>query len=98
AAGQPVLFFTVLPFAQGRGFHGVPTPNPSYPLPIPQLSLGLAALFDTPLTTSSVTFTGPAGSFVTNVPADRRQTVSAGSFYETDTMLVPANAIRASSV
>jgi hypothetical protein len=88
AAGQPVLFFSLLHFAQGGGFNGVTTPNPVYPLPITQFSLGLAALFDAPLTTSSVTFTGPAGSLVTNVPADRRQAVTAGSFYETDTMSV----------
>jgi hypothetical protein len=88
AAGQPVMFFSLLHFAQGGGFDGLTTPTPVYPLPITQFSLGLAALFDTPQATSSVTFTGPAGSLVTNVPADRRAPVTAGSFYETDTMSV----------
>ena len=88
AAGQPVLFFSLLHFAQGGGFNGLTTPAPAYPLPITEFSLGLAALFDTPQTTSSVTFTGPTGSGVTDVPADRRAPVTAGSFYETDTMSV----------
>ena len=88
AAGQPVMFFSLLHFAQGGGFDGLTTPTPVYPLPITQFSLGLAAIFDTPQATSSVTFTGPAGSLVTNVPAHQRRTVTAGSFYETDTMSV----------
>ncbi len=86
AAGQPVLFFSLLHFAQGGGFNGVTTPNPSYPLLITELSLGLAAIFDTAVSPSTVTFTGPAGSGVSGLAAERRQPVTAGSFYETDTV------------
>jgi len=36
---------------------------------------------------STVTFTGPAGSGITSVAAERRQKTVAGYFYESDTML-----------
>jgi hypothetical protein len=88
AAGQPVLFFSLLHFADGGGFDGVTTPAPSYPLAITDFSLGLAAVFDSPLSPATVTFTGPPGSGVTGVPAERRVSVTAGSFYETDTIPV----------
>jgi hypothetical protein len=85
AAGQPVLFFSLLHFAQGGGFNGLTTPTPVYPLPITDFSLGLAAVFDPPVSPSTVTFSGPAGSGIAGVAAERRQPVTAGSFYETDT-------------
>jgi hypothetical protein len=89
AAGEPVFFFSLLHYVFGGGFDGMTTPSPSFPLPITELSLGLTALFDplTPVAPSTVTFTGPAGSGITSVAAERRQKTVAGYFYESDTML-----------
>jgi hypothetical protein len=88
AAGEPVFFFSLLHYVFGGGFNGVTTPSPAFPLAITELSLGLTALFDplTPVAPSTVTFTGPAGSGITNFTAERRQKNVAGYFYETDTV------------
>ena len=90
ATGQPVYFFSLLHFAQGGGFNGLTTPVPTFPLPITEFSVALTALFDPlgPVSESTVTFNGPAGSGIVNVSGDRRQDFPAGSFYETDTFPV----------
>jgi len=68
--GSPVFTFWVFEFAHAGGFGGGFTPAPSYPVTLQNYSaaFGVAQDINFP-SAANVSFTGPAGSGLTNTPA-----------------------------
>lgn len=89
----PLYRVSFLEFAYGGEFGRNPTPSPPYPITLNSYRAHFSVvndLFYPPA--STVTFTGPAGSGLTNAPAASRYSGSDWALYESDPVYEPAAA------